>query len=94
METVAGCEGMDGALALHSEAFTAQVLRELPDSVKIIANQSTGVDHIDLDAAAKRGIVVTNTPGVIAAAALGREESIDKRAVSVTLYLKYPPPSP
>jgi lactate dehydrogenase-like 2-hydroxyacid dehydrogenase len=33
--------------------------------VRIIANFSVGVDHVDLQAAAARGIVVTNTPDVL-----------------------------
>ncbi len=37
----------------------------LGDRVKLIANFGVGVDHVDLAAAAKRGIAVTNTPGVL-----------------------------
>ncbi len=33
--------------------------------LKLIANFGNGVDHIDVPAAIKRGIVVTNTPGVL-----------------------------
>jgi glyoxylate reductase len=35
-----------------------------PD-LKLIANYSNGVDHIDVEAAHKKGIVVTNTPNVL-----------------------------
>ena len=58
-------EGKDAVLPCHSERFPADVIAELPDSVRIIANFSVGVDHVDLDAAAKRGIVLTNTPDVL-----------------------------
>jgi lactate dehydrogenase-like 2-hydroxyacid dehydrogenase len=34
-------------------------------SVKIIATYSVGFDHFDIAAAKARGIVVTNTPGVL-----------------------------
>jgi glyoxylate reductase len=37
----------------------------LGENVKLIANFGVGVDHVDLGAAAKRGIIVTNTPGVL-----------------------------
>ena len=33
--------------------------------LKLIANFGNGVDHIDVPAAIKRGIIVTNTPGVL-----------------------------
>lgn len=59
------CQGADGVLPCHSEHFTADVVAKLPDSVKIIANFSVGVDHCDLEACAKRGVVVTNTPDVL-----------------------------
>jgi glyoxylate reductase len=35
------------------------------DRLKLIANFGAGVDHIDVTAATERGIVVTNTPGVL-----------------------------
>ena len=34
--------------------------------LKLIANYGTGVDNIDLETARNRGIIVTNTPGVLA----------------------------
>ena len=34
----------------------------LPAEVRIIANFSVGYDHVDLEAARTKGIVVTNTP--------------------------------
>ncbi|WP_313805621.1 NAD(P)-dependent oxidoreductase [Sphingobium sp.] len=38
---------------------------KLPDSVRMIATYSVGHDHVDLVAAAERGIAVFNTPGVL-----------------------------
>ena len=35
------------------------------DRLKLIANFGVGVDHIDVAAAHERGIIVTNTPGVL-----------------------------
>lgn len=37
----------------------------LPDSVGLIASYSTGIDHIDVLAAQKKGIAVSNTPDVL-----------------------------
>ncbi len=56
---------VDAILACHSELFTAEVASRLDSRVKIIANHSVGVDHCDLTALRKRGIVVTNTPDVL-----------------------------
>ena len=47
--------------------FTADVLEKLPN-VKLLSLWGTGTDHVDLEAAARLGITVTNTPGVSAIA--------------------------
>lgn len=65
-ELLARARGAVGIVACHTERFDASLIAALPDSVKVIANVSTGTDHVDLQAAAKRHIVVTNTPGVLA----------------------------
>ena len=41
-------------------------IEALPPSIKAIATYSVGFNHIDLEAAARRGISVFNTPGVLA----------------------------
>jgi len=64
-ELLARAAGMDAILPCHTEKFPADVIAELPQSVRIIANYSVGVDHVDLAAARERGIVVTNTPDVL-----------------------------
>src|ERR671918_1223213 len=40
-------------------------LSQAGPQLKLIANFGTGVDNIDLDTARNRGIIVTNTPGVL-----------------------------
>ena len=64
-ELVARAEGAHALLPCHSEHLSAAAIARLPDSVKTIANFSVGVDHVDLEAAKARGIVVTNTPDVL-----------------------------
>ncbi|WP_114965640.1 2-hydroxyacid dehydrogenase [Alkalilacustris brevis] len=64
-ELIAACQDMDAVLPCHSEAFTAQVIAALPERLRVIANHSVGVDHVDLEAARARGIIVTNTPDVL-----------------------------
>lgn len=57
--------GTHAILPCHTEHFTADVLQRLSSDVRIIANFSVGYDHVDLDAARTKGIVVTNTPDVL-----------------------------
>ncbi len=40
------------------------LLEQAGSALQLIANFGAGVDHIDLEAARRRGILVTNTPGV------------------------------
>lgn len=62
IRAAADCQAI---VACHTEKFSADVLARLPDYVKLIANFSVGVDHVDLSAAKRRGIAVTNTPDVL-----------------------------
>lgn len=64
-ELIARCQEVDAVLPCHSEIFSAQVIAALPDRLKVIANHSVGVDHVDLAAARARGVIVTNTPDVL-----------------------------
>lgn len=48
-----------------TDALTADVLEQAGPQLKLIANFGAGVDHIDLQAAARKGIIVTNTPSVL-----------------------------
>ena len=48
-----------------TDRIDAEVLAEAGPALKLIASFGTGVDHVDLSAAQQRGIIVTNTPGVL-----------------------------
>lgn len=48
-----------------TDRIDAALIAAAPDRLRLIANYGTGVGHIDLKAARERGIVVTNTPGVL-----------------------------
>ena len=58
-------EGADGLLVCPADRLPAPLIAALPPSVRILATFSVGTDHIDLKAAAARGLVVTNTPDVL-----------------------------
>ena len=64
-ELIERAQGADALLPCHTEHLSAEVIARLPDSVRAIANFSVGVDHVDLEAAKARGIIVTNTPDVL-----------------------------
>ncbi len=48
-----------------TDRIDAALIAQAGPQLKLIASFGTGVDHIDLKAAHQRGIVVTNTPGVL-----------------------------
>ncbi|MGH6661819.1 MAG: 2-hydroxyacid dehydrogenase [Rhodospirillales bacterium] len=58
-------QGMDGLLIASTNKLTADAIAGLATSVRIMATFSVGIEHIDLKAATKRAIVVTNTPDVL-----------------------------
>jgi len=63
-ELIENLEGRDVLLTWIGDRLDASTVHRLPQSVKVIATYSVGFDHIDLEAAKKRGIAVLNTPGV------------------------------
>ena len=48
-----------------TDQVDSTVLAQASERLKLIANYGTGVDHIDLKLARKRGIVISNTPDVL-----------------------------
>ena len=48
-----------------TDTIDATIIEQAGEQLILIASFGTGVDHIDLAAAKKRGIAVTNTPGVL-----------------------------
>jgi glyoxylate reductase len=48
-----------------TDRLDAELILGAGEQLKLIANFGNGVDHIDMAAAAQRGITVTNTPGVL-----------------------------
>lgn len=64
-EIAAASAGMDGILCCAGDRLDAAAIAALPASVRILATFSVGTDHIDLTAAAARGLTVTNTPDVL-----------------------------
>ena len=65
-DIVEQCEGATALCPSGFDAIDADLISKLPESVKLIATISAGTQHIDISAATKRGIQVSNTPGVVA----------------------------
>ena len=58
-------DGCDGILSALTDKLDADTIKKLPKSVKILSNFAVGFGNIDIDAAKKINIVVTNTPEVL-----------------------------
>lgn len=58
-------KNVDGILCAPGDQIGADLIAQLSPSIKVIATFSVGYEHIDIMAANARGILVTNTPGVL-----------------------------
>lgn len=58
-------KGVDAILSLLTDTIDAEVMDAAGSNLKVIANYAVGYNNIDVEEATKRGIMVTNTPGVL-----------------------------
>ena len=56
--------GVDGAITFLTDVIDGNLLYEEP-LLKVIANFAVGFNNVDVDAATRLGVIVTNTPGVL-----------------------------
>jgi len=63
-ELIAGGKGKDAVLCLLTDPIDGEIMDALP-TVKIFANYAVGFNNIDVEAATKRKVAITNTPGVL-----------------------------
>jgi len=61
-ELLAGIAGVDAILSLLTDKIDGDVMDAAGPQLKLISNYAVGFDNVDVEAATKRGIVVTNTP--------------------------------
>jgi glyoxylate reductase len=61
----AAMQGADVLVPTITDTIDAALLARAGDRLRLIANYGAGIDHIDVQAARQRGILVTNTPGVL-----------------------------
>ena len=64
-ELLEAVQGANGILSILTETIDAEVMDAAGGDLKVIANMAVGYDNVDIGAANERGIVVTNTPGVL-----------------------------
>jgi lactate dehydrogenase-like 2-hydroxyacid dehydrogenase len=67
-ELLVMADGADALLIAGSDKFNADAIARLPQSVKVLATFSVGLDHIDVAAAKARGVRVGNTPEAVTVA--------------------------
>ena len=64
-DLVAELGGADGVVVTPAVAVDDAFLDAAGPQLRIVANYAVGLDNVDLDATRERGIVVSNTPGVL-----------------------------
>jgi glyoxylate reductase len=63
-ELLARLKDKEGLVCLLTERIGEDVIRAAP-KLRIVADVAVGYDNVDVPACTKRGVVVTNTPGVL-----------------------------
>jgi glyoxylate reductase len=64
-ELVTAVKAADILVPTVTDTIDAGLLAQAGDNLKLIANYGAGVDHIDVATARQRGVLVSNTPGVL-----------------------------
>lgn len=64
-ELIAAMQGAEVLVPTVTDRLDAATIAQAGDRLRLIANYGAGVDHIDVEAARARGILVSNTPGVV-----------------------------
>ncbi len=64
-ELLAGVRGRDGVLCLLNDRIDEEVLVAAGPQCRVFANYAVGYNNVDVQAATRRGVLITNTPGVL-----------------------------
>jgi glyoxylate reductase len=62
---LAGVAGRDGVITMLTDRVDDELLDAAGPNVRVVANYAVGYDNVDLGAATRRGVVVSNTPDVL-----------------------------
>jgi len=63
-EIIKGAKNVDAILSLLTDKIDKEVM-DASKNLRVVANYAVGYDNIDIGEATKRGIIVTNTPGIL-----------------------------
>ena len=84
-------EDVQGVVTMLGVKVSDKLIRALPN-LEIIANWGVGTDNIDVKTAKERGVIVTNTPGVLvddtADLAIGLILAVKRRMVEGDIYVR------
>jgi glyoxylate reductase len=58
-------EGADGAVTMPTDRVDAEFFERAGPQLRVVAQHAVGLDNVDLAEAERRGVVVSNTPGVL-----------------------------
>ncbi|MEM9344378.1 MAG: D-glycerate dehydrogenase [Pseudomonadota bacterium] len=64
-ELAVAVRGADVLVPCVTDQIDAALLAQAGERLRLIANYGAGVDHIDVQSARQRGILVSNTPGAV-----------------------------
>jgi glyoxylate reductase len=64
-ELLSAVAGVDGLVAMLVDRVDTELLDAAGPQLRVVADVAVGYDNVDLSACAERGVVVTNTPGVL-----------------------------
>lgn len=64
-ELASAMQNADVIVPTVTDQIDANLLAQAGERLKLIANYGAGVDHIDVQTARQRGVLVSNTPGVV-----------------------------
>ncbi len=64
-QLAAAMQSADVLVPTLTDHIDAALIAQAGDKLKLIANYGAGIDHLDVHTARQRGILVSNTPGVV-----------------------------
>jgi len=64
-ELLDAVRGVSGVLSTATENMDGEIMDAAGEGLRVIANMAVGYDNVDVEAAGERGVIVTNTPGVL-----------------------------